>query len=367
MFNSSNGSERQSSDNEKVSKRKVPLKIALIAALILVAVLFIALLVVPNLMSAPARHSGDLILKANETMTIDRPYQQEGNIVVKDNATLIIRNAELIIYQPTREYSIEVRDNANLTTDNAQFTVHTSYAGFLLYPDSTIYVEDNATALFSHSDVVSVTVNASQSSRVTVTDCQFYDGSILSSDTSTISVLDSDARSISCQGFSTVTAKKSGASWYACSGSSSLLVEDTRNTGIIDCYSNATVTVNNSTIYGVSADAFLGKICFSDSLINEQIYVDNTSDFYFCGNVTINGGIADFKGQMTRNYDAVTSSNKQLSVLDRDTGKTLLTTTADNSGYASFDLVFTPANYTDHLLINGEDFNSTSTTPLTVN
>jgi len=367
MFSSSNGSERKSRENEKVSKRKASLKIALIAALVLVAVLLIALLVVPDLMSVPTRHSGDLILKANETMTIDRPYQQEGNIVVKDNATLVIRNAELIIYKPTREYSIEIRDNANLTADNAQFTVYTSYVGFLLYPDSTIYVEDNATALFSHSDVVSVSVNASQSSRVTVTDCQFYHGSILSSDTSTISVLDSDIRSVSCQGFSSVTSKNSGASWYVCSGSSSLLVEDTRNTGYIDCYSNATVTVNNSTLDGVSTDAFLGKICFGGSLINEQISVDNTSDFYFCGNVTINGGIADFKGQMTRNYDAATSPNKQLSVSNRDTGKTLLNTIADNSGYAYFDLVFTPTNYTNHLLINGEDFNSTSTTPLTVN
>ena len=367
MFSSSNGSERKSRDKEKVSKRIVSLKIALIAALVLVAVLLIALLVVPDLISAPTRHSGDLVLKANETMTIDRPYQQEGNIVVKDNATLVIRNAELIIYQPIREYSIEIRDNANLTADNAQFTVHTSYAGFLLYPDSAIYVEDNATAFFNHSDVVSVSVNASQSSRVTVTDCQFYSGSILGSDTSTISVLDSNARSISCQGFSSVTAKKSVAMWYACSDSSNLLVEDTRNTGIINCYSNATVTVNNSTLYGVSADVFLGKICFSGSVINEQIYVDNASDFYFCGTVTINGGIADFEGQMTRNYGVVTSPNKQLSVSNRDTGKTLLYTIAGNSGYANFDVVFTPTNYTNYLLINGEDFNATSTTPLTVN
>lgn len=367
MFSSSNGPERKNRDKEKVSKRIVSLKFVLIAALVLVAVLLIALLVVPDLISMPTGHSGDLVLKANETMTIDRPYQQEGNIVVKDNATLVIKNAELIIYQPNREYSIEIRDNANLTAENAQFTVHTSYAGFLLYPHSTIYVKDNATVFFNHSDVVAVSVNASQSSRVTVTDCQFYDGSILGSDSSTISVLDSNIRSISCQDFSIVSSRNSGANWYNSSGSSSLLVENSNNTGYILCYSNCTVTVNNSIIDGVNANTFLGKICFDNSFINDQILADNTSNFYLCGNVTINGGIADFQGQMTRNYSVVTSPNKQLSVSNRDTGKTLLYTIADNSGYANFDLVFTPTNYTNYLLINGEGFNATSTTPLTVN
>jgi hypothetical protein len=123
----------------------------------------------------------------------------------------------------------------------------------------------------------------------------------------------------------------------------------------------------NSTIQGMSADAFLGKIYFDKSFIDNEISVDNESNFFLSGNVTLRGGIKDFEGQMTRNYDVITMPLIQLSVLDKDMGKTLWNSTADDSGHANFDLVFRPANYTDHLLINGEAFNSTSTTPLTVN
>ena len=133
---------------------------------VLLAVLSVASLAVVDLMFAPTRHGGDLILQADETMSINRVYQQEGNIVVKDNATLMIRNAELIMYQVKREYSIEIRDRASLIVENAKIDVITDMFG--QYPKSTIYVKNNATALFNNSDLVSISINASQPSHVTI-------------------------------------------------------------------------------------------------------------------------------------------------------------------------------------------------------
>jgi hypothetical protein len=310
-------------------------------------------------------HKGDIIVGGNEVMKIDSSYIQEGNIIVKDNATLLIKDTSLNIYQPDQEYSINITNNANLTVDNSQMRVSTSYAGFLLYPLNTIYVENNATALFTNSLIIASSVSASQSSYVDIIDSNFTNGAIQASDYANVTILNGTARSIDCEEFSTILSRNTEAMWYDASGSSALFIEDS-NTDYVLPYSNSTITVTNSTIEGINPTTFLGKICFDNSIITHDILVDKTTSFYFCGNVTITGSITDFEGEMTRNYNVLTNPERQLTVLNQDTGKTLLNTMADASGYAQFDIVYTQANYTNHLTINGKNFNSTSSTPLTI-
>ena len=362
---SSKGSIESTGENEK-PRRLIRWKPVLIIATVLAITIVVAFLTLPSLIFAPIYHSGDIILKGNEILTIDTAYQQEGNIVVEDTATLVFKNASFTMYQPSREYSIEIRDNANLTVESSQFIVTTKNVGFLLYPESTIYVENNATASFNNSNLVSTSVSASQFSRVNITNCDFTYGSSISFDYSAASIFNSNLKSVDCQDLSTVSSFQSGANWYVINGSTGLLIENSNNNGYILCYANGTVTVNNSTIEGLNTNGFVGKICFDKSFISHDILVDNTTRFYFCGNVTINGNITDFQGQMTRNYFVLTTPDKQITVSDQDTGKTLLNTTADASGNADFDLVFTQTNFTDRLSINGRYFSSASKTPIVV-
>lgn len=70
------------------------------------------------------RHQGDLVIEGDEVFTIeDVIYRQRGDIIVRDNARLIIRNATLIVDQDFYlQYSIVIRDQAELVAENAVIT-----------------------------------------------------------------------------------------------------------------------------------------------------------------------------------------------------------------------------------------------------
>lgn len=62
--------------------------------------------------------SSDIVIGGNETFEIKHcEYTQTGNIIVKDNGTLIILNATLILaeYDWLRSYNITIEDQGNLT------------------------------------------------------------------------------------------------------------------------------------------------------------------------------------------------------------------------------------------------------------
>jgi len=72
----------------------------------------------------PITHSGDLIIDGNQTFTIKScVYTQEGNIIVKDNASLVIKNAKVIMDQSERSYFIDIKNYAELIAENASITV----------------------------------------------------------------------------------------------------------------------------------------------------------------------------------------------------------------------------------------------------
>jgi len=69
-------------------------------------------------------HVGDLIIDGNETFFIENcTYIQTGNIYVRDNATLILQNAELFLEQSdSYQYNLRVQNNARLFSTNANIS-----------------------------------------------------------------------------------------------------------------------------------------------------------------------------------------------------------------------------------------------------
>lgn len=93
-------------------------------------------------------HEGDLVIDGNETFIIENcTYIQTGNVYVRDNARLIIKNAELQLNQTSHwQYSLEVSDNGILETRNVTIRNHllTSYRfGVYFYGNSTPLIVDS--------------------------------------------------------------------------------------------------------------------------------------------------------------------------------------------------------------------------------
>jgi hypothetical protein len=112
-------------------------------------------------------------------------YQQEGNIMVQDNATLTIRNVEFDLNQFSHSYSIEIRGNGHLVVEEALMSVH---ADVTLYGESVINVWDHALVEFKHSHVIPFDVKAYSSSTIIIVDSDFTYGQVWVYDQANVSV-----------------------------------------------------------------------------------------------------------------------------------------------------------------------------------
>ena len=121
--------------------------------------------------SSPTRfHRGDLVIEANQTFTIeDRSYNQDGDIIVKDNAPLLIENAELTIDQRDRIRRIVLEDSTHLVIKDAQLNVITHPRAPHHFRLSVILLQDNAELVINKSTLVSYNIIAYNSSQVTIT------------------------------------------------------------------------------------------------------------------------------------------------------------------------------------------------------
>lgn len=81
--------------------------------------------------SSKVDHEGDLIIEGNNVFEIrDCEYNQTGNIIVKDSATLTIENAKLILRQPTpNKYQIAFYNNSKFIASNVTITRTSDSAG----------------------------------------------------------------------------------------------------------------------------------------------------------------------------------------------------------------------------------------------
>ena len=136
-------------------------------------------------------HVGDLIIDGNETFIIKNcTYTQTGNIYVRDNATLILENAELFLNQSDYyQYSIHVYDAGSLLAKNIAVESNSSFGTYArgsavlnlsdattwrqpIYPSglSRIIVFNSTTDMINPGDGCYLTINHSTISFLPVAD-----------------------------------------------------------------------------------------------------------------------------------------------------------------------------------------------------
>lgn len=87
--------------------------------------------------------SGDLVLSDNDFYTITGNYYMNGSIIVTENATLVIEDAQLTFMQTTSfQFNITLRDaaggNPRLVIDNATIDTYNRHFRITLYENSTV-------------------------------------------------------------------------------------------------------------------------------------------------------------------------------------------------------------------------------------
>jgi len=348
------------------------MKIKSMKLAVLVVLVVFTLIPVHAFISAPIAHVGDLVIEGNQTFAIeDRVYHQAGNITVKDNATLVFRNAELIIDQRQEEHQITIENLARMVAENSKFTVITRNRVQRARSTSWIYVEDSASLLLNKSSSPAITIIARQAGNVTMISSK-WDYSVKIYDHSHIFVVNSSIRSLSSYDSADISCENSIVIGYNTFGSSRLFLRNCNKIGAyihtygsIHAYNLSYAKLENSTIDSYLTHASQNEICFDNATINKMISIDGSSSLYFHGNVTVKGSIEEFEGQLVRNYTVITYPNFYLNVTNKELDSLLWEGQSNNYGYATFNITFTPMNFTHNLLLNNEkDFNVTSSTPL---
>jgi hypothetical protein len=237
----------------------------------------------------------------------------------------------------------------------------------------TIYVRDNASAIIKDSEIVSHELVASQNAHVESINSKWDYGPITTQDNSEAIVINSSVENAIYLGQnSSIHFSNSTTPYYTCSDRAHLSIENSNNKanyvnvhGYIHCSGDCSISLTNSTIDGVFANAFKGVIISNNSLIDGSINIQDGSDFHLSGNLTITGKVEEFNGDVTRRYTTSTDPNLQLNVTSQNTKKLIWKGESDQNGFSAFEITFTAKNYTQQVNLNGQIlFNFTSTTPL---
>ncbi len=351
------------------------LKVRTLRLAIMLTLISIVSLTAHAFIFGPTSHKGDLFVEDNETLVIEnRDYLQDGNVIVKGNATVLIKNAGLVIDQTEDGHRISIRDASRVIVENGGFGVvamaMTIRPKVAEPPLIIVHVSDEATVVINSSTLLSSPLIASGSSEVTIANSTYYNP-VEAHDYSSVLVLNSSMRSdLSSYGFSSISSINSSGV-YRCYNNSRLLIRDAKITlpGFetigVDCYGNSSVTIKDTTLDDVRTHAFRGQICFGNVTIQGGISTEGLSSFYLCGNVTMKGEISEFDGQITRNYVVIADPDVEIEMTNKDTGRLLWQGRTNDYGYASFNLTFTPENHTHRIMMNNRrSFTLTSATPL---
>jgi hypothetical protein len=349
--------------------------IKMVVGAFLIALVSLSLVFVHGLITAPTVHSGDLIVDGNESLIIENcNYEQYGNIVVRDNATLILRNSVMMVRQEKITLSINVSQEASLILENAELTVTYRRSAVERVPpirlsDKAVLRVDKVKSRYALPQVI-----ATNQSEITISDSTSNSWGIVCHDTSTVTAHNAHIGPIHSYDSANVSFQNSSANDYMCYDNSSLRIEDsifpyspgpgysTRKS--VFSSNHSSILIRKSLIDEILFRSYQGQIVFENSTIGE-IAVDKASDFHWAGNVTVRASIETFNGTVTRNYQVLTTPHTQLNITDYDSGNLLLEVQSDIHGQANFDITFTTGNYTSQCKINNERiFNVTSTTPI---
>jgi hypothetical protein len=354
-----------------------------------VVLLAFALIPVHAFIFGPTLHIGSLVIEGNQILTIeDCTFHVTGNILVKDNATLVLRNVEFFIHHSGKNLQeankIRLKNKARMIVENSPFTVITHSRWPWI---SRVYVEDSASLLLNKSSSFSSKIISRQNGNITMITSQWHSVAEIY-DFSHFFVVDSFIYMISSYDSTNISCEKSIVNQYRTFNNSRLFLKDCNKSGtyshllniqygIIHARHHSYVKLENSTILGYKTSAdrtspSQNEVCFDNATINNWISISDSSYVYFHGKVTLKASF-EFEelarqGQLVRNYTIITNPNFHLNVTSKELDSLLWKGQSNNYGYATFNITFTPLNFTHTLLLNNEkNFNVTSSTPLGIN
>ncbi len=328
-------------------------------------------------------HHGDLIIKGDEVFTIsNQTFCQYGNIVVRDNAQLVVRNATIEMLNKEEDTYIHILDSARVVFESLRLSLAiNTHLQISAYDRTLLYIEGmNVPAhglVVEADDDSKVVVRLSKISEfhvrghanVLISGCLVSRAINLGfSENPAIKIRDLRPGYLAswvfpldtpCPWDLEVRNTKAPAWWIQVSGDVRLHLRDSEIDALsLDsgyCY----VVVSSSHVSNTNFRDIMGEIRFEDVQIDHSFKVQNTLCLTVSGSVNFGSGklIEDWRNStILRTYNvSVEDQNgfpaaRALLDLESPSGKHLSVTT-DEEGLASFSISFDDSNYSENWIL----------------
>ena len=343
-------------------------------------------------------HEGDLIIQGSEIYEIkDCVFCQNGNIFVRDNAQLVVKDAVLKLNQPAFQsyviqvYSYVLMENAQLLSDYSfgfQVFGKAYLNSFKIRQNSRLYSEVEGIITATNSQLGGICFHGNSSFMVT-------DSEIL--DMVDIDALYTENASIKIAGLypkTTIDYWNSHENMTIEGTFADLTLNNTYvNRWIVRAGGeNTTLEIRDSEIswFRIGADSHQAGVMWT---VGPSMVIDSTIDALTCidydgspltfensqlrgflasyarlnilGTFVFDGNVTMESAQVTRNYPVIVNDVSGSSLSDIDLalyssdGTPVWSGKSDPEGKAEFDILFTDANYEDVWTLNAASFNIT--------
>lgn len=275
-------------------------------------------------------HKGDLVISGEQEFIIDNAtYFNDGNIIVQDQAKLILKNAVLIINQSDpRSWRGNIPENISIpinypiyflkVVDNAQFEASNAVIKSPTTQHWKVIIENKAKVVLSKTNI-----------------------------TETLDFMDDSTGSIS----------DSCMEWLSLCGNSVVSIFNSiLPQSLFHLEQNAVVSIYNSTTTTRSGEIFTWSYCgtmyFNQTRIRVILHPEDSS-FHIMGNVIFDEGskIAGVNSSITRSFDinvaylnGTAAANSELRLFDH-LGNLLWNGLTDEKGKANVEITFTSENF----------------------
>ena len=166
-------------------------------------------------------HPGELIVDGNQTFLVENcTFVVEGIVVVRDNATLVVRDAELNVSTLSLAGMVTVRDNGMLLVEDGDLNLNYDLGPHLhiYYKLCDIAVTDTATLKFENARLFSnlgrPLFNVTRYGRVILNSTDTCAGRIEALDDSAISIFESPVETIDLRGNSSCVVRNADVVYF---------------------------------------------------------------------------------------------------------------------------------------------------------
>lgn len=213
-----------------------------------------------------SRTNGEIVVCNNETCIINYEFRMVGNIIIKDNATLIIRDSIFNQTHACDRIGIVVKNRACLIITNATLIINKDCSNPTTLKD--IMLQERATLTVVDSSITNPK-----------SDCYIYsiDNSVVNIDNS--SIAGSEGARLVTNDYSEVRIRGSNLSRVVAWGSSTVSIENSILSDTLKTYNNCTIRVSASSLRDVSAYGS-PKLYFRNSNIRGNVVAGMNSNVW---------------------------------------------------------------------------------------